>query len=143
MEDRSSVRKVWRHLEGDRRMSNTNAFIAIVLGMLSSTGLWSYLQSRAVKRDREREKAGETQSASLRLLLGIAHDRIIFLGMGFKERGWISKDEYEDFFYYLGDPYSEFGGNGLAEKIMNDVKALPVMNHPQSTKPTFKEEPDE
>lgn len=123
-------------------MNDWVAICSIIGGMLSSTGLWSYLQSRAAKKDREREKNGETQSAALRLLLGIAHDRIIFLGMQFKDRGWISKDEYEDYFHYLGDPYSEFGGNGLAEKVMNDVKALPIFGHPQSGTPTHKEKPD-
>jgi hypothetical protein len=32
---------------------------------------------------------------------------------------------------YLVEPYSEFGGNGLAEKIVNEVKNLPVVPTPR------------
>lgn len=91
--------------------------IAVIVGIGASSGFWSYV----MKKD-------TTRSATLQLLLGLAHDRIIFLGMGYIERGWITKDEYEDFFKYLYTPYSKFGGNGLAEKIMDDVKKLPIYN---------------
>jgi len=124
-------------------MSFSSAMVAIVIGMLSSTGLWSYLQRRAERKAEQLKEESVTEKATTRLLLGIAHDRIIWLGMAFKERGYITKDEYEDFFFYLCDPYSTFGGNGLAEKIIDDVKKLPIINHPQNSKPKHKEEPDE
>lgn len=46
--------------------------------------------------------------------------------MKYLDRGWITKDEYEDFIKYLWNPYSSFGGNGLAEKIMADVQKLNI-----------------
>lgn len=110
-------------MEGHDRMTAWVFALTIITGMMSSTGLWSYLQRRADKKDLVKD-------GSLRLLLGIAHDRIIFLGKQYIRRGWISTDEYEDFFHYLGDPYSEFGGNGLADKVMKDVKALPLYEKP-------------
>lgn len=91
------------------------ALIALIATIGASSGLWSYIQ----KKDTQK-------SATTQLLLGLAHDRIIFLGMGYVDRGWISKDEYEDFIKYLYAPYSEFGGNGLAEKVMEEVKKLPI-----------------
>lgn len=88
----------------------------VVAAALTSGGLWSYLQKRDTKKD-----------ATQRLLLGLAHDRIIFLGMSYLSRGYLTKDEYEDFVKYLWEPYSEFGGNGLAEKVFREVSALPIV----------------
>ena len=81
----------------------------------ASSGFWTYMQRKDTQK-----------SAQTKLLLGLAHDRIVFLGMSFVDRGWISKDEYEDFVKYLYVPYSEFGGNGLAEKVMMEVSKLPI-----------------
>lgn len=95
--------------------------VTIVTSLVGSSGLWAYLQRRDTRKD-----------ATTQLLLGIAHDRIIFLGMSYIDKGWISKDEYDDLMKYLYEPYTHFGGNGLAEKIMNEVKQLPIRgaNHP-------------
>lgn len=71
-------------------------------------------------------KRGNASNAEKRLLIGLAHDRIIWLGMQYIERGWISQDEYENLHDYLFIPYSEAGGNGSAAKVMKDVDNLPV-----------------
>lgn len=98
--------------------------ITIVCSVMASSGFWAYLQRR------DNLKGAHTQ-----LLLGLAHDRIIHLGMSYIERGYLTKDEYEDFEKYLYQPYSEFGGNGLAEKVMTDVKRLPIYNMHRSITP--------
>ena len=85
----------------------------------ASSGFWAYLQ----KRD-------SNKNAVLRLVLGLAHDRIVFLGMSYVKRGYVTADEYEDLDKYLYGPYSEFGGNGLAQKIMESVGKLPMIPHP-------------
>lgn len=99
-------------------LANTlvSTMVTLIVAVIASSGFWAYLQ----KRD-------TAKNATTRLLLGLAHDRIIFLGMKYIEQGYISKDEYEDLLKYLWTPYSEFGGNGLAEKIMADVTKLPMV----------------
>lgn len=87
----------------------------VVASVIASSGFWAYFTKRS-----------ERKSATTQLLLGIAHDRIIFLGMSFIDRGWLTKDEYEDFMKYLYEPYSEFGGNGLAERVMIEIQKLPI-----------------
>jgi hypothetical protein len=87
----------------------------IIASFAASSGFWAWMN----KRDAQK-------GATMKLLLGIAHDRIIFLGMSYVDRGWITKDEYEDFLKYLYEPYSEFGGNGLAEKVFLEVQKLPI-----------------
>src|SRR5689334_14036995 len=57
--------------------------------------------------------------------MGLSYDKIVTLGMIYLQRGWITKDEYEDYRRYLFEPYKALGGNGVAEKIMDDVSKLP------------------
>lgn len=90
--------------------------LVTVLGtILASSGFWLYVTSRREKKDVKTE-----------VLIGLAHDRIIFLGMEYLRRGSISQDEYENLNDYLYKPYKKMGGNGCAKKIMNDVEKLPI-----------------
>lgn len=83
--------------------------------VLASSGLWAYLTKRGEKNDAERE-----------LLVGLAHDRIMHLGMVYIERGCITQDEYENLRVYLYEPYEKMGGNGSAKRVMREVDKLPV-----------------
>ena len=60
------------------------------------------------------------------MLVGLAHDRIIHLGMAYVERGYITQDEYENLRVYLYEPYEKMGGNGSARRVMLEVDKLPV-----------------
>ena len=60
------------------------------------------------------------------MLIGLAHDRIVYLGMGYVERGYITQDEYENLYEYLYKPYERLGGNGSAKRIMIEVNKLPI-----------------
>lgn len=96
--------------------------VTIVGSVLASSGFWAYLQSR---RDHKNAK-NDANSAFVDLLKGLAHDRIVFIGNRYLERGWITKDEYEDFVKYLYEPYERVGGNGMARKVMREVENLPL-----------------
>lgn len=82
----------------------------------ASTGFWAFVQRRDTIKD-----------ATGKLLMGIAYDRITYLGMRYIERGWVSKDEYEDYRKYFYDPYKALGGNGTAERIMGEISTLPII----------------
>lgn len=96
--------------------------ITIVGSVLASSGFWAYLQSR---RDRKNTK-NDANSAFVDLMKGLAHDRIVFVGNTYLKRGWLTKDEYEDFVKYLYEPYERVGGNGMARKVMREVENLPL-----------------
>ena len=66
------------------------------------------------------------------MLIGLAHDRILSLGMQYLERGdWITRDEYENLHDYLYVPYEKMGGNGSAHRVMLEVdNKLKIVNHP-------------
>lgn len=90
------------------------ALIAAISGVITSSGLWAFVQKKSVHH-----------SAQTRLLMGLAYDKIVSRGIAFIERGWISKDEYEEYQKYLVEPYKEMGGNGVAERISSEVASLP------------------
>lgn len=89
--------------------------LAVVTSVIASSGFWAWLMAHRDKK-----------SAKTQMLLGLGHDRIVNLCMKYIERGWISQDEYEDLIKYLWKPYSELGGNGTAERLIRDVKELPI-----------------
>ena len=91
--------------------------IAVVCSVLASSGLWTFIQKKTEKKD-----------AKSKLLLGLAHDRIMFLGTNYIERGYITKDEYENLHDYLYLPYEEMGGNGTAKRVMQAVDRLEFKN---------------
>ena len=87
----------------------------IVCSVLASSGLWAIVMKRMERKDAKTE-----------LLIGMAHDRIMFLAMSYLNRGYITKDEYENLHEYLYNPYKKAGGNGSAEHIMKLVDKLPI-----------------
>lgn len=84
--------------------------LTIMGSVLASSGFWAFVQKKRSSNDAERE-----------LLIGIAHDRIMYLGGRYLEQGWCTQDEYENLKVYLYAPYSRAGGNGSAERMMRDV----------------------
>lgn len=97
--------------------------IGMVAAVFASSGFWAYITKRSEDR---KKKADQFTSAHSRLLLGLAHENIVTLGMAYKQRGYLTKDEFEDFVKYFYEPYTELGGNGLAERIHADVSRLPI-----------------
>lgn len=92
-------------------------FVTIICSVIASSGLWAYVTKHADHKDARTE-----------LLIGIAHDRIVFLGMSYVNRGYITHDEYENLHTYLYEPYKKAGGNGSAERVMKEVDQLPIRN---------------
>ena len=89
--------------------------LTIFSSVLASSGLWAYVTKRLEKKDVKTE-----------MLIGLGHDRNMYLGMAYIERGYITSDEYENLYEYLYKPYEKMGGNGSAKRIMNEVNKLPI-----------------
>jgi hypothetical protein len=62
-------------------------------------------------------------------MMGIAYDKITSYGLAFIERGWVTKDDYEELLKYYYEPYKALGGNGTAELIMLQVAKLPFSHN--------------
>ena len=93
-------------------MGITEIIIAVVASVMASSGFWALLQYYISKKDN-----------SNKLLLGLAHDRIMFLGTFYLERGYMTPDEYENLMVYLYEPYIGCGGNGSVQHIVEKVRA--------------------
>lgn len=86
--------------------------LTIVGSVIASSGFWAWMQKRAEKKDIKTE-----------MLIGLGHDKIVYLGMKYLERGdWITNDEYENLVDYLWKPYEKMGGNGSAKRVVCDVQ---------------------
>lgn len=94
---------------------DTTTIITILCAVLGSSGLWSLILALVMRNLNKND-----------LLLGLGHDRIIFLCKSYIERGYLSADEYENLHDYLYEPYEKRGGNGTAKKLMDEVKKLPI-----------------
>lgn len=95
---------------------------AIIIAVFASTGLWSFI-SMLVQRYMERK------SDYAMMMRGLGHDRICYLGECYIKRGCITRDEYENLIDYLYIPYKRLGGNGTAEKVVDEVKQLPLKDN--------------
>lgn len=98
--------------------------VNLVTVTLGSAGLWGYLQSRKQNQVTQDDRT----EAMIQMMMGLGYDQIVTRGLGYISRGWISKDEFEDFDKLFYIPYKVLGGNGLAEKIRNQVEQLPFTN---------------
>ena len=62
------------------------------------------------------------------MLLGLGHAEIFRTAEKYIQRGGITKDELEDLEKYLFKPYSELGGNGTAQVIVEKCKQLKIIS---------------
>jgi len=60
-------------------------------------------------------------------MMGLAYDKVMDKGGTYLDRGYVTRDEYEDLRKYFYEPYKALGGNGVAERIMNGVSELPIV----------------
>ena len=91
--------------------------ITVLCTVLASSGFWIIIQKKIEKKD-----------VQTRMLIGLGHDKILYLGKEYIKRGSITMDEYENLNDYLYSPYKEMGGNGSAKRVMEEVNKLPIIN---------------
>lgn len=99
----------------------TTIMIAIITalgGVFSANGLWTFLSSKKSKN-----------CELTKMIVGLGHSRICELCEKYIVRGYITQDEYEDLVDYIYTPYKKLGGNGTAEKMVNEVEKLPIIPH--------------
>lgn len=95
-------------------MTTSQLILTILTSILASSGLWAFLGTRLERNNAERE-----------LIVGIGHIELVFFGMQYIERGWITREEYETM-QDLYKPYVKLGGNGSGKKIMAEIEKLPI-----------------
>lgn len=96
-------------------MSILEAFVTILVSVLASSGVWAVVMKVMDKKD-----------VRTQMLIGLGHDRIMYLGNSYIARGYITSEEYENLVDYLYRPYELMGGNGSAKRVIDEVKKLPL-----------------
>lgn len=96
-------------------MNTASIVVTLIVAVFGSTGFWTWLTSRRVKK-----------SSETKLLMGIAYSQIISMCETYLEKGSVTTNEYHELEHYLFQPYAELGGDGTAEKLFSDVSQLAV-----------------
>lgn len=105
---------------------NIENIMTLILAIFASSGFWAVITLILQNKYSKENKVSEDQLKMNKMVLGLGHDLIVNLGMSYIDRGYITKDEYEDLITYLYQPYKELGGNGMAELVIAKVKELPI-----------------
>ena len=108
-----------------------HAIVSVLTAVLASGGLWNFLSKKQEIRfeelERKRKEEAEAEAKNdvkTKLLVGLAHDRLIYLTNKYLEEGWINSDDYENL-TYMYIPYIQGGGNGSVKRNMEKVEKLP------------------
>ena len=109
-----------------KMVSPTTMILSIIGAVFASTGFWVFVTYLLQRHDNKKDKTSKQITLQSQMLLGLGHDRIIYLGSKYLDKGFITKEEYEGLNKYLFVPYQNLGGNGTAEKIMREVEQLPM-----------------
>ena len=96
-------------------MDTQTIIVTIIGAVFASQGFWAWVQTR-----------NSNKSAKTRLIMGLAFSEICRKASIYLAQGEVTTDEYQDFVKYLYQPYKDLGGNGTAEKLMDEVKKLPI-----------------
>ena len=107
-------------------MEQITTLIVAVIAAVTSSGVCSIILYKMQRADKKKDGESEAMKLQSDMLLGLGHDRIVYLGGQFIARGSITQDEYENQHDYLYKPYLALGGNGTAKKIMAEVERLPL-----------------
>lgn len=85
-----------------------------VLSALTSSGVMSLIVYLLQRRDKKKEREETNNSAQSRMLLGLGHDKVMYLTDKYVRRGVITLKEKTNL-KFLYDPYAALGGNGDCE----------------------------
>ena len=96
-------------------MTILEAYVTTLVSVLASSGVWAVVMKVMDKKD-----------VRTQMLIGLGHDRIMYLGNSYIARGYITSEEYENLVDYLYRPYELMGGNGSAKRVIDEVKKLPL-----------------
>ena len=90
------------------------AIIVALIAAISSSGVTSLIIYLLQRHDKKKERAEENNSAQSRMLLGLGHDKIVYLTEKYVKRGAITLKEKRNL-GCLCKPYFDLGGNGDAK----------------------------
>lgn len=104
-------RKITVDYPQKKGQSNMNTVLTIILGILGSGTFCSLITLGLNRHWQQQDKKAAKSTAESRMLLGLGHDKILYLTDRIVKRGAITLKEKRNL-EYLYVPYKEMGGNG-------------------------------
>lgn len=101
--------------------------LTAVISALSSSGVMTFIIFLIQRRDERKRKEELNSSAQARMLVGLGHDKILYLADKYVRRGSITLKEKRNL-KCLYDPYRDLGGNGDCEIGYEACGRLPVVS---------------
>lgn len=98
--------------------------ITVLVAVLSSTGLWKYLETKRDKLIKNERDELERDKNIKELIVCLTKAQICHTATLYIERGYISNNE-ADMLEQLFKPYHELGGNGSGEALYKQAMELP------------------
>ena len=104
-------------------MVDTSQVIVTIIG---SNALFAFVQFLINRHDRKKEKQSNETRGMRNMILGLGHDKLLYLTDKFAERGGITQKERRNL-KYLYDPYIGLGGNGDCQIGYETCEKLPTL----------------
>ena len=104
-------------------MVDTSQVIVTIIG---SNALFAFVQFLINRHDRKKEKQSNETKGMRDMILGLGHDKLLYLTDKFAERGGITQKERRNL-KYLYDPYIGLGGNGDCQIGYETCEKLPTL----------------
>lgn len=101
--------------------------LTAIITALTSSGFMTLVVYLLQRSDKKREKREANNTAQSRMLLGLGHDKIIYLTDKYVRRGALTLKEKRNL-KFLCDPYFDLGGNGDADIGYKACQELPVVS---------------
>lgn len=100
--------------------------ITSIVSFLASSGVWSYKAKKLELAYQEKLAQAHVDSAVKDMLLGLGHDKILYLTDKYVKRGGLTTRELTNL-RYLYKPYKELGGNGDCETGMAACEKMQII----------------
>ena len=104
-----------------------NPTLQTIISSLTSSGFVALVIFLITRWDKKKEAERTKDSAESRMLLGLGHDKIVYLTDKYVRRGAISLKEKRNL-EFLYKPYAELGGNGDCKVGYDACQRLPVVS---------------
>lgn len=110
---------------------NVQIVITSLISALSSSGVTSLIIYLLQRRDKRKDELAAKKSGQSQMLLGLGHDKIIYLTDRYVKRGAITLKEKRNL-EFLYQPYAELGGNGDCKIGYDACQQLPVVSEEEA-----------
>lgn len=103
----------------------------VIVTIIGSNALFSFAQYMISRADKKKEWQSEETKALRNMILGLGHDKLLYLTDKYAERGGIAPKERRNL-KYLYDPYIKLGGNGDCEIGYKLCEELPTLSNEEA-----------